>query len=117
MAVGETARTLHGWPDEQYFSDVHDGDCTINGFYIFGQSAEHSKTVLIKIENERRDLSGLRHKKRRPTKLTAFLLKRLDDEDSPYKFVEVATRVLKKYYCTKYSVLPEVKAFKADIAP
>ena len=117
---GGTALTIHGRPNEQYFSEIHDRDCTVNGFYIFGQSATHSKTVLIAIENERRDLSGLRHKNRRPTKLTAFLLKKKRSEEfdeDEFEFDEVATRVLKKYYCTKNSVLPEVKAFKTDIAP
>jgi hypothetical protein len=98
---------------QQYFKADFNGDCIVDDFYVFGRSAARPEAVFITIDNDWRDLpeEGV---PAGPTRLKAFLLK--DRGDGNYEFEEVGAKVLKKYHCRRENILPEVKAFKAEIA-
>jgi hypothetical protein len=57
LADGERHLTRWGRSTEQYFSDVGDGDCIVNSFYIFGRTTARAATMLVVIENGWRDRS------------------------------------------------------------
>jgi hypothetical protein len=97
---------------QQYFKADFNGDCIVDDFYVFGRSAARPEAVFITIDNDWRDLpeEGV---PAGPTRLKAFLLK--DRGDGNYEFEEVGAKVLKKYHCRRENILPEVKAFKAEI--
>jgi len=96
---------------QQYFKAIFNGDCVVDDFYVFGRSAARSEALFITIHNDWRDLpeEGV---PARPTRLRAFLLKH---QGGGYQFEEVGAKVLKKYYCRHEFILPELKAFKAEI--
>ena len=96
----------------EYISSRNNNDCMVDDFFVFAGPTASSKTVLIAVHNDDRDLpaEGL---PAGPTRLRAFIL---ENNHGHYAFGdEVAAKVLGSYSCDLEDVLPEAKALRAEV--